>query len=230
MSNGSRRRLSVRAPLSFSEPDISPVYKAVIERALRWAWQQVCVHAPEVLRTGTEEQISDKLAEVLNEHHATNHRRLAPGLASFETVVRGGKSRNHLGKIEKAPDLVFRPPARGVRIRDDWGLFVECKIVDGNSSLAKYCSHGLAKFCEGEYAYRMPSAGMLGYVRDSTRPYNSLRARLTATYRTKSHFPGMTDDICSSQHARNSLSRPCVDIGITHLWLDVPGPTGPSRG
>lgn len=229
MRSGSRRRLSVRAPLPFSEPDISPVHKAVIERALRWAWQQVCIHAPEVLCTGTEEQISDKLAEVLNEQHAANHRRLAPGLSSFETVVRGGKSRNHLGKIEKAPDLVFRPPARGVRMRDDWGFFVECKIVDGNHSLTKYCSHGVARFCVGEYAYRMPSAGMLGYVRDGARPYNSLHARLTATYRTKSHSAGMTNDISRSQHGRKSLARPCVDIDILHLWLDAPMPPTLSR-
>lgn len=223
MANGrGRRRLSLRPPVPLSEPDISAVHKAVIERALRWAWSEICVRWPQVVRSGREEAISDRLAEILNEQHARDHRRRAPGLSSFETVVRGGKVRNRLGRIEKAPDLVFRPPTRGVRIRDDWGFFVECKIINGNQSIGRYCSQGVARFCLGEYAYRMPSGGMLAFVRDSSRPFVSLQAHLTAKYRTQSHTARTTLDMSDSIHTRRGLPKPCVDITLVHLWLDVP--------
>lgn len=218
MADGRRRRLSVRAPQIISEPDISDTHKRAVERALRWAWREVGRRWPAILTTGTEEQITAKMHRVLNEHTTTN-RRAAPGLHSFETVNRGSKVEAADGRIELMPDLVFRPPIpSGVRNRSDWGYFVECKIVDGAKSVGLYCTEGIARFATGEYAAWMPSGGMLGYVRDKSRPFASLQARLTTSHSTRTHTQ-RSIDISDSRHARDRLPTPCVDIALVHLWL-----------
>ncbi len=216
-------QLGARHPPSISEPDISDAYKAAVEGALRWAWEQVRSRWPEVVTSGREEEITERMCRVLNEQ-GPDDRRLAPGLGSFETVVRGAKVLSADGRIEKAPDLVFRPVAiSGVRYRDDWGVFVECKIIapETNHSPKEYCQNGVARFAKGEYAPRMPSAAMLAYVRDGRRPHSALSPLLDSTYATQSHHAGAMDDTSKSQHGRGSLPQPCVNITLTHLWLDA---------
>lgn len=158
---------------------------------------------------------------VLNEQTPTN-RRVAPGLHSFETVNRGAKVEAADGRrIELMPDLVFRPPIPpGVRNRSNWGYFVECKIVDGTKSVGLYCTEGVARFVSGEYAAWMPCGGMLAYVRDGSRPFVALEARLTTGFSTRSHAR-RTADASQSVHARDALPVPCVDITLVHLWLCV---------
>lgn len=216
-------RLGARHPPSTSEPDISDAYKAAVADALRWAWERVRALWPEVITNGREEEITERMCRVLNEQGPDN-KRLAPGLGSFETVARGAKILSADGRIEKAPDLVFRPVATpGVRHRDDWGVFVECKIIalESSHSPREYCQNGVARFAKGEYAHRMPSAAMLAYVRDGRRPHATLSSLLDSTYTTQEHHAGATDDTSRSRHGRGSLPRPCVDITLTHLWLDA---------
>lgn len=218
MANSRRRRLSVRAPQITSEPDISDVHKRAVERALRWAWREVRQQWPAIVKSGSEEQITAKIHRLLNQHTPA-HRRAAPGLHSFETVNRGSKVEASDGRIELMPDLVFRPPTpMGVRNRGDWGYFIECKIVDGAKSIGLYCTQGIARFTNGEYAAWMPSSGMLAYVRNGARPYTSLKARLAKGYSTLRHGRRSVD-ISESAHARSALTTPCVDIALVHLWL-----------
>lgn len=215
-----RRPLSVRSPQIVSEPDLSDVHKRAIERALRWAWAEVGSRWPEIVNSGSEEQITAKMHRALNEQ-TTRSRRAAPGLHSFETVGRGAKVESADGRIELMPDLVFRPPLpRGVRNRSDWGYFVECKIVDGTASVGLYCKHGVARFCDGEYAAAMPSGAMLAYVRDGSRPFETLGPRFATTYSTRSHA-ARGGDVSDSTHRRGALPVPCCDIALTHLWFAV---------
>lgn len=224
-------RLALRRPTMSAEPDISNAYKAVVESALRWAWAQVCSRWPDVIADGREEEITERMQSVLNEHGADD-RRLAPGLNSFETVIRGAKVVAADGRIEKAPDLVLRPPpSPGVRNRNDWGAFVECKIIapPNHHSAEAYCITGVARFVCGEYAARMPSAVMLAYVRDGRRPHETLDPLLAAAaYKTKSHDP-LAADTTRSHHTRRALSQPCIDIRLTHLWLDQPKGVRPRK-
>lgn len=213
-----RRPLSIRAPQTASEPDVSDIHKRAIERALRWAWSEVSQRWPQLIRSGSEEQITARLHRVLNEQTATN-RRAAPGLHLFETVNRGAKVESPTGRIELMPDLVFRPPIpRGVRNRTDWGYFIECKIIDGARSVGLYCNNGVARFVNGEYAAWMPSGAMLAYVRDGSRPYTALQARLARAFSTQSHA-ARSLDVSDSVHHRGKLPVPCVDIALSHLWL-----------
>lgn len=202
------------------EPDISDVHKRAVERALRWAWKEVCRRWPKIARSGSEEQVTAKIHRVLNEH-TSNNRRAAPGLHSFETVNRGAKVESIDQRIELMPDLVFRPPLPpGVRNRTDWGYFVECKIVDGSKSIGLYCTKGISRFANGEYCAWMPSGAMMAYVRDGSRPFASLQKRLTSSFATLQHVARATD-VSDSVHARGALPIPCVDISLTHLWLCV---------
>ncbi|MCC6873932.1 MAG: hypothetical protein IT378_06420 [Sandaracinaceae bacterium] len=75
---------------------------------------------------------------------------------------------------------------------------------------------GVMRFADGAYAHRMPSAAMLAYVRDGSQPHTALTERLGKSLRA-----GPTDDVAMSRHRRGRLSPPCVDIEITHLWLDA---------
>jgi hypothetical protein len=219
-----RPRLSCRRPGLQSEPDLSSAYKTAIEAALRWAWAGVHSLTPEILRNGTEEEITKCIQRALNEQDRKNARRRAPGLDGFETVNRGSKVTTADGRIEKAPDLVFRPVvSTGVRNLGDWGMFVECKIIapEKHHSPEIYCAKGVARFVCGEYAPRMPRATMIAYVRDGRQPYSTLFPLLNAEYATTSHETAVPGETSISRHDRSSAPHPCVEITLTHLWFDA---------
>lgn len=219
--------MSRRPPLSVApavpphEPDLSPAHKEAIIEALRWAWQQLCALAPDIVRNGEEEEISERVEALLNER--SDGRRRVPWLHDFETVVRGASQRTADGRIQKKPDFTFRPiPYSTVISASRWGWFVECKIIDGSASITVYRDHGMERFCLGEYAAFMPSGAMLGYVRDRSLPGQALPRVLRGHVRTKRHDAGPTPDRSESEHERSGLSSPCVDVCLAHLWLAVP--------
>ena len=220
--------LSSRRPPLDCEQDISDDYKAAIDTALRWAWAEVCARWPDEVATAREEQITKRIWDALNEHDASG-RRLAPGLELFETVERGSKVNSADDGVDRAPDLVMRPPALNVRRRNDWGAFIECKIIgpEGHHSPREYCVNGVARFVQGHYAPRMPSGTMLAYVRDRRTPHASLSPILgEPPYNTRRHDV-VTTDTSRSEHYRGSQPAPCVTITLTHLWLDAP--SAPAR-
>ena len=206
--------------MAASEPDLAPEFKRAIASAVRWGWSELQRRCPDIIASGREEEITERLHSVLNELDEED-RRCAPGLDLFETVDRGAKVTTSDGRIEKAPDLVFRPSyRRGVRNLSDWGLFVECKIVNAtvrHHSPSFYCENGVARFVKGEYAYRMPSGMMLAFVRDRSAPYVTLQELLKAGYATLRHTAGEAPDECRSVHDRSARS--CVAVELLHLWL-----------
>lgn len=218
-----RPRMGRRRPVVACEPDLSPAYKAAIETAIRWAWSEILAGSAELIQNGKEEEITTQIQLVLNENNPKNWRRRAPGLEDFETVDRGAKVVTADGRIEKQPDLVFRPiVGHGVRNRSHWGMFVECKIIshERHHSPDNYCNSGLLKFAKGEYAALMSSGAMVAYVRDGSRPFEALGPLLGTGYATVFSERGATEDTSTSRHDRSKLNNPCVEITLTHLWLD----------
>lgn len=216
-----RQLLSRGKPVLASEPDLPAVYKRAIERALRWAWSEVCRLHPEIVRNGREEEITERIEWMLNLQ--IHGERAAPGLRLFDAVARGAKQRTSDNRIEKAPDLVLRPPVhRAVRNRSHWGMFVECKIIDGGASVTRYCRDGVQRFTSGEYCARMKSGMLLAYARDSQRPYAALAEPLREYGTTRHDGRRGAEDVSESMHTRNALPQPCVDIALIHLWL-TPG-------
>lgn len=219
-----RRRLGV--PLSVAptvpahEPDLSPEHKAAIIEALRWAWSELRRNDLGVLLTGEEEAITDRLQELLNKRIGAE--RLAPWLKDFETVTRGESQRTADGRIGKKPDLTFRPPTyASVGNTTRWGWFVECKIINGTTSVTAYRDNGVCRFSSGEYAAWMPSGAMLAYVRDDLKPMTALDLPLRERVGTKRLVPGPTVDQSESEHDRSCLFNPCTDVTLTHIWLQV---------
>jgi hypothetical protein len=208
-----------------AEPDLSPVHKRAIEGALRWAWQQLVAANDAVLNDGSEEEITAAIETQLG--RMERGRRVAPGLKDFDHPVRGAKQRTSDGRIEKQPDFTFRPPtSRYIRVTNTacWGCFVECKLIeDGHDSrtVKSYSDDGVRRFASGEYAARMPSAMMLAYVRGERQPVESLEPMLPLHGAT-AITPRETSDTCFTQHPRQALAPPCVDVALTHLWLLVP--------
>ncbi len=213
--------LSVAPRLPPHEPDISAEHKAAVLAALRWAWERLRRDQPQLLRSAPEEDISTALQGILNEKR--DGRPVVPHLADFETVTRGENQVTSDGRNSKKPDLTFRPPTyRGVVDGTAWGWFVECKIINGTSSVTLYVKHGIQRFCLGEYAARMPSGAMLGYVRDHTRPAAVLATKLATHAATRATRARVAVDESDSEHPRGVLAQPCVDITLTHLWLCAP--------
>lgn len=68
----------------------------------------------------------------------------------------------------KKPDILFdlKREHLSVRVEHD-GLFVECKPVDADHPVYScYCKQGLVRFVNGDYAWAMQQAMMLGYARE----------------------------------------------------------------
>ena len=221
------RRLSLAEPPVpiTAGPDLSVAHKRAIESALRWAWQQLVTANDAVLREGSEEAITAAIETQLGRRD--RGRRVAPGIKDFDHPVRGAKQHTSDGRIEKQPDLTFRPPASRylcVANTTFWGCFIECKLIEyGHKSrtVESYSDDGVRRFANGEYAARMPSAMMLAYVRGNSLPRQSLEP-LLPLYTATMIAPGRTSDTCSTLHLRNGLSPPCADVELMHMWLQVP--------
>ena len=217
-----RRSLAEPQMLLPAEPDLSSVHKKAFEGALRWAWQQLVAANEAALNQGSEEAITTAIEVQLG--RIENGRRVAPGLKDFDHPVRGAKQQTADGRIEKQPDLTFRPPIyRYPRVTNTavWGCFVECKLIeDGHASrtIASYSNEGIRRFAIGEYAARMPSGMMLAFVRGKKLPTTSLNT-LLPLHGAATVTPGHTTDSCSTLHPRQLLAAPCIDVALTHLWL-----------
>lgn len=216
-----RTPLSLPLPVARAEPDLSPVHKAAVIAAIRWAWAELCRPDPQAVAHMTEESVTTALQRLLNDQHLGQRR--AAWIEEFETVTRGEKQVTNDGRIEKQPDLVFRPPRyRDVRQLSDWGWFVECKWIDGAGSVDAYCVQGVRRFSSGEYGARMQSGVMMAYVRDRQVPWPALNPRLVGRFGLKAHDRGESTDMSLSRHDRARLTPPAVDIALVHLWLAVP--------
>lgn len=203
-----------------AEPDLAPEHKQAIVSALRWAWQELCSSHMTAAREDSEEVVTALIERLLNDR--IDGKRRAPGIEDFETVTRGSKVRTADSRIEKQPDLHFRPPPyRNVRQSSDWAWFVECKLINGAASVEAYCVRGVQRFTSGEYGACMPTAALLAYVRDGQQPFDALNPKLPGRFGTVSHTPGPNRDLSQSRHLRNGLPQPCVDIELSHIWLQV---------
>jgi hypothetical protein len=166
--------------------------------------------------------------------------------AHFQTPSRGQEHINfNGGKLEKRPDLKFsfkdRRPGVDMNIYD--AVFAECKIVDPPSKNTRlYVKDGLVRFVNGDYAWAVPNAMMIGYVRTSQQ----LPDPLTDYFKKKTNgefnsqvynllgTPIMCNlsnarkvyRVCRTEHERHwgyppDEKRKPGNITIRHLWLEI---------
>lgn len=220
----------------FPYPDIPEHDKEVIEKAIEIAWSRLLARYD--LRAFDEVQLNElirmELNDLLDEDPSP-----VPAYTSerFETVERDSEYPDYTGQLlKKKPDLRFRYVGRkrpGVLRREQHALFVECKIVDSTDrkhDMEFYTQHGLARFIRGDYAWAMPSAMMIGYVRDGSSCVpveltNHLRdCKSRRAYRLRAlPIRCARGQAYESRHRRRFRVAKLSpgDIVITHIWLPL---------
>ncbi len=182
-------------------------------------------------------QLKDILANDLLHHGRV------PGFSKiyFSYVVRDAELTSFDGKHpDKKPDIVIgvqRPDGARV-IADQDAVFVECKPIDVDHPLTpEYGAEGIRRFVEGEYAWAMKSAFMVGYVRGNYTIAQHLRANLkknhddprfgspTLPQRIRGSAKGEKyEGLSCSEHRRAfrwpATGKRAVPIMLVHSWHD----------
>lgn len=212
---------------------------AAIENALRTAGERIVVsHSRAEILAADENDLSNwlqrELWQLLNE--------AADGFshAVFQKPERGAEVENHDGKsISMKPDLRFiRCGDLGVDDDRHNAWFCECKILDAGHDRNDYVHLGMMRFVEGAYAWAMPAAQMIAYVRHSAAEGWSPAAKLPTYMEGVKPSAGKThaavsamlgcraeaDGILVTEHGRSFLLRngnaPGA-IALRHLWLQM---------
>lgn len=206
------------------EPEIPPVLQAAAIEAIRWGWTQLRIARPWDPMTDDEWRLNHGLAEILNDRQ--HGRRRATALRLFHLVVRNAAQEGADGSTENAPDLTFIPRAfpHGVRHTSEWAIFAECKIIEPghrHRTPGEYVEKGVLRFADGRYARRVNCALMVAYVRDDRTPRAALAPYLPALLSDRTPAGDGTDVLLRTLHDRSGLTRPCVSLELTHLWLDA---------
>ncbi|MCU0864183.1 MAG: hypothetical protein MUC36_10345 [Planctomycetes bacterium] len=218
-----------------------PIYaKKLVVEACELAWSRLKAAlqgAGSAIEDLDEDAITTRLKELLN-LMLREVPSPVPGFdcAMFETVVRDAKVMDYEERsVDKMPDLVFRlvDATPGIAFSEYRGFFAECKIVENGARNAKlYCCKGVSRFVEGQYAWAMPSALMIGYARNGLAVDPHLRKELAQgqvqspdPYATTA-LPNQAHGIAASAH-RTAHSRGWAyklggqpgEIEIVHVWL-----------
>jgi hypothetical protein len=198
----------------------------VIQRA-----RQLLIEEPPVgfqISSAVENEITTELVIILE--NRLRHKGEIKGFnkKTYGMIHRDTKKVNFDKKHpDKMPDI-FIDLQRDEKaiISDQDGLFVECKPVDKKHSISSiYCKDGLIRFVNGDYAWAMQNAMMIGYVKEGfsfADLATVLNTEGSSIYNTKHHEKN-NDSIYQSQHRRDfewiaDLGK-ASDISVTHLWL-----------
>lgn len=207
----------------------------LIQAAVVLAWQRVCFGF-----TGDEieDEITLQLEAKINE---VRDRGQLEGFSedAFQTVTRGASQVNYnLTSINKQPDLAFRLVKKNKHGENSTfkALFVECKPVDAQHSIKDaYLSKGVIRFVNGDYAWAMPQAMVLGYVFHKTKSVRELHG----VYKKEAAEPaymlqnisGITSSQDGDHHRFDSTHRrewkgfkefKPGEITLFHMWLTRP--------
>jgi len=155
---------------------------------------------------------------------------------SFGRLWREPKVVSYDGQhLDKMPDLIFHLQRDSLAVLStEDGLFVECKPVDKTHPAGQdYCDAGLRRFVDGEYAWAMQDAMMVGYIRDGrTIPEHLVPALAQRQVRlaveqapaalATSRATQRAAAICCSVHGRKfpwpgAWGRACA-IRVYHSW------------
>jgi hypothetical protein len=205
----------------------------VIEDALRKAYASIeeKLDAKHTLQSANEDTITNALQTALIDLRKDG--KTIPGfsISSFAMPVRGQNIADYSGDfINKQPDLTFYQ-ASTADLEDGW--FCECKIVDGTHSLSDYLHKGLIRFVNGNYAYAMPHAQMIAYVRDSKKPADLIdffnkkpnnSSHNHACLMSLNAMPKISKpDLIITTHNRGAYSlpgkSPLGEIEVRQIWL-----------
>lgn len=206
----------------------------LIAKVIKKAWQllEEGLVSGFYMQTADEDTITLLLVEIIE-----NRLRKSGEIAGFNYAVFGNVSREpkitNVDKKhpDKMPDIVFNLRREHLPILSDQdGLFVECKPVGiKHPILSCYCNKGLVRFINGDYAWAMQDAFMVGYVKGGYS-FKKLASVLDdvkndAILKLIGHSASNEYAIYRSSHRRDfywpeSRGQACP-ITISHLWLSI---------
>ncbi len=179
-------------------PGFTNVEILAVESALRLAWTESAkrFRCHQInFSHANEDDISSALVLILDDIWA-HDRHLLTGLSDYFHPVPEFNSQHgafdYLGKaLTLRPDLTFRrayiPPGLSTL---NGCLFVEAKLIEPDKTMGKYCGDGLIRFVNGKYAWAVPQAMMLGYLRETSQALpDSLAAHLRRYGKQEKYHP-----------------------------------------
>jgi hypothetical protein len=212
-------------------PQIPQRTVLILCKVIKRAWQLLVEIPPSnfILQSANEDTITQVLVEIIENRLRKNGELEGFNCALFGKVTREPKITNVDKKHpDKMPDIFFDLKRDKLPILSDQdGLFVECKPV--NSKLfSNYCKKGLIRFVNGDYAWAMQDALMVGFVKGnySFRKLASvLDGTKSAALKTTNHSAVDEYTIYCSSHNRDfewpeNRGHACP-ISVVHLWLPL---------
>jgi len=208
----------------------------LICKVIKRAWQLLEETPPSnfILQSANEDTITQVLVDDIIERRLRKNGEVDGfNCALFGKVTREQKITNVDKKHpDKMPDIFFDLKRDQLPILSDQdGLFVECKPVDRNHPiLSCYCKKGLVRFVNGDYAWAMQDALMVGYVKT---PYSFKKLasvlddnKENDDLRIIKHYAVNGYKIYRSNHKRKfewleKRGQACP-VTISHLWLSRP--------
>lgn len=233
------------------EPDAEFPYKAfepteiqAFEKFLRYVWKATPAfqkHHAVNFNKDEEEALSFAVAVVIEQLTTKAAEQFSWFLDLFHFEGLAAKRPNFTRtSIRQQCDFAFRRVAIISRQNSSLDcLFVEAKIVDRKHPMSYYVNSGITRFNSGAYAYAMPQAVLLGYVRatDQRLP-TALQAHFDRDGGKRRDELEVTEDLTpfaksrageirmhSTVHKRvipnaSGTKRP-GPITLFHLWLHV---------
>jgi hypothetical protein len=157
-------------PRTIPYPNIPNALLVAMMHAIEEAWKHLIGHCLpggipfSASDYANEDKVTAHLEDILNRALGNC---LWPWFTTslFETVVRDGKICNYNSlHPDKMPDLVFRPVIKPPGSDQNYGVFIECKVVGSGKTIGDYVTKGLKRFIIGDYSWCMPQAIMIGYI------------------------------------------------------------------
>ena len=203
-------------------------------KVIKRAWQLLEEKPPRnfVLHSAGEDTITQVLVEIIENRLRKSGDVDGFNCALFGKVTREPKITNVDKKHpDKMPDIFFDLKRDQLPVLSDQdGLFVECKPVDRKHPiLSCYCQKGLMRFVNGDYAWAMQDALMVGYAK---APYSFKKLasvleddKKGAALKTRDHSSIDEYAIYRSSHKRGfrwpeGRGQACA-MRITHFWLPL---------
>jgi hypothetical protein len=211
---------------------LAPIPQAHLEvlvETLARVWADLNREHETILEHGDESEINALMEMRLNSLVGTDI--LWSQLVT--SVVRGRESLSFDGShLEKRPDLsVYMTGAN-----PSFPLVIECKLLDKPSGkgIDLYCSKGITRFIQGEYAWAQSDALMMAYIRDGSTVDRHLTPALKKgasrspdpwkTERLPSRAITSQSNVFNSFHGRDFVYAGAAaaspgPIALWHLWL-----------
>jgi hypothetical protein len=221
----------------------------VVQNVMSTAWRSLLqeVRAGDFsICESTEDQITGRLHMILGELDAAGDS-VVSGWSQLQTPVREGNVTNYNGDHpDKQPDFAFRPIRNLISCVNTvpTAVFIECKPIDARHPIPSiYCRDGLIRFVNGDYAWGVDRAMMVGYVRNvCTLPGGLSTALADPTLSREMELSGKLesmpnttsgDTVCQSSHNRKfqlpGMASTVGQIVVNHLWLNPTEPCEQTR-